>query len=246
MARALEGVGGGRRARSVADGGDGARGVAPRRRGRARRGGEARGGGIAVGRVGGDAPGGVGRPGFQVARGGGAQARRARVARDLRKVPPRGGAATGAAASTGAGGVFGRQRGGAPFARGEPTRVLPLLQVRQAHAGADFEPRRAARGDGGAGAGADGRGSPGYLCPNSSSSANSSVGSSFTGGGTGGAMATAGNDDRLYVFEAFGLLLGIDDVPDDLRIRCLEAVFARLRGRWRRGVESRRSRRTKT
>ena len=65
---------------------------------------------------------------------------------------------------------------------------------------------------------------------NSSSSANSSVGSSFTGGGTGGAMATAGNDDRLYVFEAFGLLLGIDDVPDDLRIRCLEAVFARLRG----------------
>ena len=62
------------------------------------------------------------------------------------------------------------------------------------------------------------------------SSAASSVGSSFTGGGTGGAMATAGNDDRLYVFEAFGLLLGIDDVPDDLRIRCLEAVFARLRG----------------
>jgi hypothetical protein len=30
----------------------------------------------------------------------------------------------------------------------------------------------------------------------------------------GGAMATAGNDDRLYVFEAFGLLLGIDDVPE--------------------------------
>ena len=62
------------------------------------------------------------------------------------------------------------------------------------------------------------------------SSAASSVGSSCTGGGTGGAMARAGNDDRLYVFEAFGLLLGIDDVPDDLRIRCLEAVFARLRG----------------
>uniref|UniRef100_A0A7S0IGW8 Exportin-T n=1 Tax=Micromonas pusilla TaxID=38833 RepID=A0A7S0IGW8_MICPS len=62
------------------------------------------------------------------------------------------------------------------------------------------------------------------------SSAANSVGSSFTGGGTGGATATAGNDDRLYVFEAFGLLLGIDDVPDDLRIRCLEAVFARLRG----------------
>ena len=80
---------------------------------------------------------------------------------------------------------------------------------------------------------------------NSSSSANSSVGSSFTGGGTGGAMATAGNDDRLYVFEAFGLLLGIDDVPDDLRIRCLEAVFARLRGRWRRR-RVRRSRRIKT
>lgn len=61
-------------------------------------------------------------------------------------------------------------------------------------------------------------------------SAANSVGSSFTGGGTGGAMATAGNDDRLYVFEAFGLLLGVDDAPDDLRIRCLEAVFARLRG----------------
>ena len=96
------------------------------------------GGGIAVGRVGGDAPGGVGRPGFQVARGGGAQARRARVARDLRQVPPGGGAATGAAASTGAGGVFGRQRGGAPFARGEPTRVLPLLQVRQTPRGGRF------------------------------------------------------------------------------------------------------------
>ena len=50
-----------------------------------------------------------------------------------------------------------------------------------------------------------------------------------TGGGTGGAMATAGNDDRLYVFEAFGLLLGIEDVPDDVRVRYLEAVFNQLR-----------------
>ena len=45
----------------------------------------------------------------------------------------------------------------------------------------------------------------------------------------GGAMATAGNDDRLYVFEAFGLLLGIEDVPDDVRVRYLEAVFNQLR-----------------
>ena len=61
----------------------------------------------------------------------------------------------------------------------------------------------------------------------SGASGNSSGGG--TGGGTGGAMATAGNDDRLYVFEAFGLLLGIEDVPDDVRVRYLEAVFNQLR-----------------
>jgi exportin-T len=36
-------------------------------------------------------------------------------------------------------------------------------------------------------------------------------------------MATAGNDDRLYVFEAFGLLLGIDDVPEAQQAQWLEA-----------------------
>ena len=52
-----------------------------------------------------------------------------------------------------------------------------------------------------------------------------------SGGGTGGAMATAGNDDRLYAFEAFGVLLGIDDVPEELQVRYLEAVCGPLRGR---------------
>ena len=42
-------------------------------------------------------------------------------------------------------------------------------------------------------------------------------------------MATSGNDDRLYVFEAFGLLLGIDDVPEDVQVRWLEAASAPLR-----------------
>lgn len=42
-------------------------------------------------------------------------------------------------------------------------------------------------------------------------------------------MATAGNDDRLYVFEAFGLLLGIDDVPEEVQVRWLEAASAPLR-----------------
>ena len=50
-----------------------------------------------------------------------------------------------------------------------------------------------------------------------------------TGGGTGGAMATAGNDDRLYVFEAFGLLLGIEDVPDDVRVRYPDSRATRRR-----------------
>ena len=64
--------------------------------------------------------------------------------------------------------------------------------------------------------------------PDSSGASGNSSGGG-TGGGTGGAMATAGNDDRLYVFEAFGLLLGIEDVPDDVRVRYLEAVFNQLR-----------------
>jgi exportin-T len=42
-------------------------------------------------------------------------------------------------------------------------------------------------------------------------------------------MATAGNDDRLYVFEAFGILLGIDDVPEAAQVRWLEAAVAPLR-----------------
>lgn len=42
-------------------------------------------------------------------------------------------------------------------------------------------------------------------------------------------MATAGNDDRLYVFEAFGLLLGTEDVPEALQLQWLEAVSAPLR-----------------
>ena len=52
-----------------------------------------------------------------------------------------------------------------------------------------------------------------------------------TGGGTGGAMATAGGDDRLYVFEAFGSLLGADEVPEASQAQWLEAASARLRRR---------------
>jgi len=57
------------------------------------------------------------------------------------------------------------------------------------------------------------------------------IGSGGAGGGagTGGAMATEGNDDRLYVFEAFGLLLGIEDVPEDSQATWLEAACAPLR-----------------
>ena len=56
-------------------------------------------------------------------------------------------------------------------------------------------------------------------------------GAGGTGGGTGGAMATAGGDDRLYVFEAVGSLLGADEVPEASQAQWLEAASARLRRR---------------
>ena len=51
------------------------------------------------------------------------------------------------------------------------------------------------------------------------------------GKGAGGAMATAGNDDRTYAFEAFGALVGAEEVPEEAQAAWLEAACARLRRR---------------
>ena len=51
------------------------------------------------------------------------------------------------------------------------------------------------------------------------------------GKGAGGAMATAGNDDRTYAFEAFGALVGAEEVPEEAQAAWLEAACARPRRR---------------
>ena len=60
-----------------------------------------------------------------------------------------------------------------------------------------------------------------------------SGGSVAVGKGTGGAMATAGNDDRLYAYEALGFLLGTEDVklPEEAQVSLTEKACARLRQR---------------
>ena len=51
--------------------------------------------------------------------------------------------------------------------------------------------------------------------------------------GTGGAMATVGNDDRLYLYEALGYLLGTEDdaLPARTQIELTETYCTRLRHR---------------
>ena len=58
-------------------------------------------------------------------------------------------------------------------------------------------------------------------------------GSAAVGRGAGGATAAAGNDDRLYAYEALGFLLGTEDVklPEEAQVSLTEKACARLRSR---------------
>ena len=60
-----------------------------------------------------------------------------------------------------------------------------------------------------------------------------SGGTVAVGKGTGNAMAVAGNDDRLYAYEALGFLLGTEDVklPEEAQVSLTEKACARLRQR---------------
>ena len=56
--------------------------------------------------------------------------------------------------------------------------------------------------------------------------------------GTGGAMATVGNDDRLYVYEALGYLLGTEDIklPEETQVEFTEGFCLGLRQRLERAT----------